>query len=95
MPVGTGISVKSSADLSKLDGLRLRPADAPLISAHQMGSLRMAPSATDGAIDPTGQVYGTRGVYVFDTSGFPSSASTHTMTPTITMARYLSARLVG
>ncbi len=95
VPVGTGLSVKREADLDQLDGLRLRPADAPLISAHQMGSLRMAASPKQGAIDPAGQVYGTRGVYVFDTSGFPSSASTHTMTPTITMARYLSARLLG
>ena len=93
VPVGAGLMLEREADIDRIDGLRLRPAEAPLVSAHQQGSMRMATSEKDGALDPEGRVYGTRDVYVFDTSSFPSSASTHTMTPTITMARYLASRL--
>ena len=57
------------------------------------GGLRFAPSAREGAADPDGQVYGTRGVYAFDSSGFPSSASSHTMAPIIAVAHHLAARL--
>jgi choline dehydrogenase-like flavoprotein len=93
VPVVPPITIRSEAELSRLDGLALRPASAPLLSAHQQGGLRCAPSPRDGAADPDGQVYGTREVYAFDSSGFPSSASSHTMAPIIAVAHLLAARL--
>ena len=89
------VVVRSERDLPRLDDMRLRPASAPLVSAHQQGTVRLGPSAREGAADPDGQVYGTRGVYVMDASIFPSSASSHTMTPIITMARYLASKLAA
>jgi len=93
VPVVPPISIRSEADLARLDAMDLRPASAPLLSAHQQGGVRFAPSPRDGAADPDGQVYGTRDVYVFDSSGFPSSASSHTMAPIIAVAHRLAARL--
>jgi choline dehydrogenase-like flavoprotein len=93
VPVVPPISIRSEADLARLDAMSLQPATAPLLSAHQQGGLRFAPSAREGAADPDGQVYGTRGVYAFDSSGFPSSASSHTMAPIIAVAHHLAARL--
>lgn len=84
----------SEADLAQVDTLSFAPATMPLISAHQQGGVRMAPSPRHGAAAPNGQVYGTCGVYVFDSSGFPTSSSSHTMTPILTMAHMLSARLL-
>jgi choline dehydrogenase-like flavoprotein len=40
-------------------------------------------------------VYGTRGVYVLDSSGYPTSSSSHTMTPIITTSRYLARKLAS
>jgi choline dehydrogenase-like flavoprotein len=93
VPVVPPVSIRSEADLARLDGLSLRPASAPLLSAHQQGGVRLAPSPRDGAADPDGQVYGTRDVYAFDSSGYPSSASSHTMAPIIAGAHFLAARL--
>jgi choline dehydrogenase-like flavoprotein len=93
VPVVPPVSIRSEADLARLDGMDLRPASAPLLSAHQQGGVRFAPSPSDGAADPDGQVYGTREVYVFDSSGYPSSASSHTMAPIIAVAHHLAARL--
>jgi len=95
VPTTPAISIRSQRDLSRLDGLDLRPASAPLISAHQQGTVRFAANERDGGADPSGRVYGTRDVYVFDSSGFPSSASSHTMTPILTISRYLAQRLLS
>lgn len=93
VPTAPPVSIRSEADLAKLDAMTLRPASAPFISAHQQGGVRFATSAAAGAADPDGQVYGTRGVYVFDSSGFPTSSSSHTMTPIMTVSHYLSEKL--
>ncbi len=95
VPLARPISIRSAADLALVDGASFEPATAPFLSAHQQGSVRMAPSPARGAADPGGQVYGTRGIYVLDSSGFPTSASSHTMTPILTMSRYLTARILA
>jgi choline dehydrogenase-like flavoprotein len=95
VPVVPPVVVRAEKDLAAIDAIDFRPATAPLISAHQQGTVRFAPSSRDGAADSDGQVYGTRDVYVFDSSGFPSSSSSHTMTPIITVARYLTERLIA
>lgn len=95
VPLARPVSIRSEADLSAVDGIGFEPATAPFLSAHQQGSVRMSPSPEGGGADPGGQVYGTRGVYVFDSSGFPTSSSSHTMTPIITMSRWFTRRLLA
>lgn len=95
VPLARPLTLGSTVDLNKVDGLDFAPCTAPWLSAHQQGGVRMAPASRDGATDPDGQVWGTRGVYVFDSSWFPSSSSSHTMTPIIMMARYLAHSLVA
>ncbi|MBK7977107.1 MAG: GMC family oxidoreductase [Deltaproteobacteria bacterium] len=87
--------IRRESDLGAVDGLRFEPATMPWISAHQQGTVRFAPSQADGGADPAGQVYGTRGVYVFDSSGFPTSSSSHTMAPILTVSEHLSQRLLA
>ena len=95
VPVSPSVKITSEADLAQVADISLAPATSPLLSAHQMGTVRFAPNAKDGGADPDGQVYGTRGIFVFDSSGFPSSASSHTMTPIITVSHYLSQKLLA
>ena len=87
--------IRGPRDLVAVDKLSFDPATAPLISAHQQGTVRFASSAASGAADPAGEVYGTRGVYVFDSSGFPSSAASHTMTPIMAVASLLATQLAS
>ncbi len=93
VPAVPPVTVRSEADLPRLDDLALRPATAPFLSAHQQGGVRLAPSPRDGAADPEGRVYGARDVLVLDSGGYPSSAASHTMVPIISTAHYLAARL--
>lgn len=95
VPTVPPVRIRSEAELKNLEALTLAPTTAPFLSAHQQGTVRFAPNAKDGGASPEGEVYGTRGVYVFDSSGFPSSASSHTMAPIITVARMLAQRLAA
>lgn len=95
VPLARPVIFRSQADIAQARELTFAPATAPLISAHQQGTVRMAPSAEDGGARPDGLVWGTRGVYVVDSSLFPTSASTHTMTPILTISRYLTEQLLG
>ena len=95
IPVVPPVTVRSEADLARIDAIPFLPATVPFISAHQQGGVRMAPSERDGAADPEGRVHGARDVLVFDSGLYPSSASSHTMAPIMAGAHYLSARLLA
>lgn len=94
VPTHPALRIRSAREASQARQLGFAPATAPLISAHQQGTVRFAASERDGGADLDGQVYGTRDVYVFDSSGFPTSASSHTMTPIIAASRMLTSKLL-
>ena len=93
IPLQRPVLIQSESDLAAIDTIPFDPCTAPLLSAHQQGGMRASSSSKTGACDPTGLVYGTQGVYVFDSGLFPSSASSHTQTPIITIARMLATQL--
>ena len=93
VPTAPPMIMRSSEDTKGARTMRLPAATAPLLSAHQQGSVRFGNSEREGAANPDGEVYGTRDVYVMDSSGFPTSSSSHTMAPTIALSRMLTARL--
>jgi choline dehydrogenase-like flavoprotein len=95
VPCVPPLVMRKETDLSAVDRLTFAPATTPFLSAHQQGSVRFAATPDKGAADPTGQVFGTRGVHVLDSSGYPTSSSSHTMTPILTTARYLARRMIG
>lgn len=95
VPMHRSVIIKSERDLKNIDAIPFDACTAPLISAHQQGGLRMASSPERGSCDPSGKLWGTNGVYCFDSGIFPSSASSHTQAPIITVARFLTARLLA
>ncbi len=94
VPTTERLVIRSAADTKRANTLSFKPATASLTSAHQQGTVRFAASERDGGADPDGRVYGTRDVYVFDSSGFPTSSSSHTMTPIIASSRMLTTKLL-
>ena len=95
VPMPPGLVFRELSDLPKLARLAFEPATVPLISAHQMGTARMGPSAKTAACSPSGELYDAPGVFVFDSSLFPSSPSSHIMAPVLTIAHHLSRRLLS
>ncbi|MFZ5440315.1 MAG: FAD-dependent oxidoreductase [Myxococcota bacterium] len=94
VPLVPALRLTSEAELALVDQVPFLPATAPFLSAHQQGGVRMAPSERDGAANPEGLVYGTQRVFVFDSAGFPSSASSHIMAPIIMISRWLCRGLL-
>ena len=94
VPTVPPLVIRAPSEASRAKDLPIAPATAPLISAHQQGTVRFAANDRDGGADLDGQVFGTRDVYVFDSSGFPTSSSSHTMTPIIASSRMLTTKLL-
>jgi choline dehydrogenase-like flavoprotein len=94
VPTSPPLVIRSAREAKQAQELSFAPATAPMISAHQQGTVRFAASERDGGADLNGQVYGTRDVYVFDSSGYPTSAASHTMTPIIASSRMLTTKLL-
>ena len=64
--------------------------DGMFVSAHQMGTCRMAASPKNGVVDPEGQVWGTKGLYVADASVFPSASGVNPMVTNMAISDWIS-----
>ncbi len=71
----------------------IRPGALALFSAHLMGGLPMGASSRRAAVDPSGQVYGVRNLYVCDGSVFPSAPAVNPMITIMAMAHRVALRI--
>ncbi|KAE8151745.1 hypothetical protein BDV25DRAFT_128547 [Aspergillus avenaceus] len=62
-------------------------------AAHQMGTCRMGSSPRSSVVDPNGQVWGTRGLYVVDASIFPSASGVNPMVTNMAIADWISRNI--
>ncbi len=60
---------------------------SPLFSAHQMSSARMGTDPATSVADPTGQLHDVAGVFIGDTSGFPTAVGSNPMLTCLALAR--------
>jgi choline dehydrogenase-like flavoprotein len=63
-------------------------------SAHQMGSARMGTDPTDSVADTRGELHDTPGVWIGDTSAFPTSSGTNPMLTCMALARRTAHRML-
>ena len=60
---------------------------SPLFSAHQMSSARMGTDPATSVADPTGQLHDVAGVFIGDTSAFPTAVGSNPMLTCLALAR--------
>ncbi len=81
-----------------LDALRVVPVGAgglAAFSAHQMGTARMGADPADSVADAVGQLHDTPGVWVGDTSAFPTSSGVNPMVTCMSLARRTAHAIVA
>jgi len=65
------------------------------MSAHQMGTARMGRDRATAVADPDGQLHDTPGVWIGDTSAFPTAIGANPMATCMALARRTAVRLIG
>jgi choline dehydrogenase-like flavoprotein len=66
-----------------------------LFSAHQMGSARMGTDPTTSVADPQGRLHDTPGVWIGDTSAFPTAVGSNPMLTCMALARRTAHALLA
>ena len=81
------------AFLAKVEARGLAPNAFALFSAHQMSSCRIGGSAAQGAIDPGGQSYEVKGLFVADGSVLPTASGVNPMLTIMGTAHYIAQQI--
>ncbi|HLZ23255.1 MAG TPA: GMC family oxidoreductase N-terminal domain-containing protein [Ktedonobacterales bacterium] len=88
---------RMDAYLAEIERRGVIPNRLGLGTAHQMGTCRLGGSDKTAVADPTGEVYGVRGLFVADASGFPSASGVNPMLSTMALsfhvAQHIKARV--
>ncbi len=66
-----------------------------LVNAHQMGSARMGRDPQDSVATPDGQLHDTPGVWIGDTSAFPTAVGSNPMLTCMALARRTAHALLA
>jgi choline dehydrogenase-like flavoprotein len=70
-----------------------QPNRLTLFSAHQMGSARMGRDPANSVAQPTGELHDVRGVWIGDTSAFPSAPGVNPMITCMALATRTASRI--
>jgi choline dehydrogenase-like flavoprotein len=79
--------------LHEVEARGLHPNAFSLFSAHQMSSCRVAGDSATGALDPSGQTYEVRNLYVADGSVLPTASGVNPMVSIMATAHFLAQRM--
>ncbi len=78
--------LRGADELDRVLGFPIRTGVTRFVSAHVQGTCRMSGDPRTGVVDAEHRLHGVPGIYVVDASVMPTSASTHTMIPVMTLA---------
>lgn len=97
---GPGEAARFEAFIARIDRMDFGPNRGTVFSAHQMGTIRMGADPADHPADPRGRVRAPDGrvipgLYVADSSTFPTGLGVNPMLSVMTMARRVSRTVVA
>ena len=89
------LSIRTTADIAKLDGASLAPNDIGLFSAHVNGTCRMGTDPNTSGATPDGERHGVRGLYISDGSLLPTALGVNPQETIMAVATVLAERMVA
>jgi choline dehydrogenase-like flavoprotein len=93
---GRIISIKSAAQATQVaHSLHFLPGQTLVTAAHMQSSCKMGSDPQHSVVNPDHQVWGVDGLYVCDSSIFPSSVGANPMQTIYTVAKLFADRLVS
>ncbi len=97
---GEDEAARFEAFIARVEAMDFSPNRGTVFSAHQMGTIRMGADARDHAADPRGRVRDAdgrtiAGIYVTDTSTFPTGVGVNPMLAVMSMARRVSRTVLA
>jgi choline dehydrogenase-like flavoprotein len=72
--------------VARVPAARSEPNTFLLVSAHQMGTCRLGRDPQSAVADPSGQVFGVKGLWIGDASAFPSASGVNPMITIMSLA---------
>jgi len=87
--------IRSIDDAALIDEAPLDPRSYNCIATHLFGAARMGPDASASVVDTDFRVHGTEGLYVVDSSVFPTNLGVNPQHTIMAMARLASQRLAA
>jgi choline dehydrogenase-like flavoprotein len=79
--------------LEEVQGRGFKPNAYALFSAHQMSSCRIGGNTALGAVDPTGETYEVKNLFVADGSVLPTASGVNPMVTIMGTAHYLAQQM--
>lgn len=79
--------------IGRVTAAGLRPNSAALLSAHQMSSCRMGGNPARGALNPTGESFEVRNLFVADGSALPTALGINPMLTIMGVAHHISQHI--
>lgn len=73
----------------------LTPYEHPIFALHQMGSARMGRDPRTSVADPWGELHDAPGVWIGDTSAFPTATGTNPMATAMALARRTAGAILA
>ncbi len=90
---GVPEDIYTAEDAEGLLSNRLKGKHLTMTGNHVFGSCRMSSDPQRGPVDPDGRVHGTQGLYVVDTSIFPSPSAVNPQATCMALADVLTRRI--
>lgn len=81
--------------LRNVERAGVRPNALPLFSAHQMSSARIGPSPREGAVNPHGESWEMKRLFVVDASTFPTASGVNPLLTVHAVSHFLSQRIAA
>jgi choline dehydrogenase-like flavoprotein len=87
--------LRSVDDVKLIDDAPLEPRSYNFVATHLFGAARMGPDPSRGVVDTDFRVHGIEGLYVVDSSVFPTNLGVNPQHSIMAMSRLASTRLAS